>query len=226
MAKTIIDDGFAPYLVDGAEFDGELEIPKIKNRIYRLPQKMIPFDKRRKCEDKSRTYVHFYIHDICFRQVLTSTKRYLDEIKEFEGIITPDCSLYRDMPLVLQMANTYMNRAVGHYFQNKGINVIPNVRWGDERTYDFCFDGLELGGIYAISTHGCMKKKVEKEYFKKGLRVFLDKLNPNKVIVHGAMPKDVFDEFRDKTEFIHYEADTHRVHRNRKKKTEVQNGSR
>lgn len=43
--------------------------------------------------------------------------------------------LYRDMPLCLQITNIYLNHALGVYMQTNGINVIPNVRWGDERTY-------------------------------------------------------------------------------------------
>lgn len=27
------------------------------------------------------------------------------------------------------------NPAIAHYLQKKGVYVIPNVRWGDERTY-------------------------------------------------------------------------------------------
>ena len=28
-----------------------------------------------------------------------------------------------------------MNRAVGHYLQSQGLYVIPNIRWGDERSF-------------------------------------------------------------------------------------------
>lgn len=51
-------------------------------------------------------------------------------------ISTPDCSLYRDMPLWKQIANIGVSRSVGYYLQEQGKYVIPNVRWGDERTYN------------------------------------------------------------------------------------------
>ncbi|MBR3084767.1 MAG: DUF4417 domain-containing protein [Kiritimatiellae bacterium] len=38
----------------------------------------------------------------------------LDDISaRFRGLVSPDCSLYRDTPLCLQIANTYRNRADG-----------------------------------------------------------------------------------------------------------------
>ena len=43
-----------------------------------------------------------------------------------------------------------MNRAVGAYLQEQGLNVIPNIRWQDKRSYDFCFDGVEKHQIPAF----------------------------------------------------------------------------
>lgn len=52
------------------------------------------------------------MHDTTFKQILNSTDKYVEQLKSFEGIITPDFSLYRDMPLTLQITNIYFNRAV------------------------------------------------------------------------------------------------------------------
>ena len=41
--KTKIDDGFNPELVETAFFDGELEIPIVKDTNPPLPTKVIPF---------------------------------------------------------------------------------------------------------------------------------------------------------------------------------------
>ena len=136
--KNIIDDGFRADLVRTAVFAGVFEIPTIKAPTkFIVPKDTIPFSLR----DRTRNYsefVVFYEHDIKFADILTATDDYLDELMNFPGVISPDCSLYRDMPLVLQIANTYMNRAVGHYLQAHGIYVIPNIRWGDERSYTTC----------------------------------------------------------------------------------------
>lgn len=213
MSKTVIDDGFAAYLVEEAEFDGKWEIPFIKNEEIDIPKDIIPFDKIKKIskEDEKNVCIHFYMHDITFRQVITNAKKYLDIFKKYGGVISPDCSLYIDMPLCLQMANTYMNRAIGVYLQNNGVKVIPNVRWGDDRTFEFAFDGLEANGIYAVSTWGCIGTNEDKNRFKEGIREMIKRLNPNKILVHGDMPDCIFSEFKGRVEFINYESWTSRV---------------
>ena len=54
-----------------------------------------------------------------------------------------------------------MNRAVGCYLQSHGVYVIPNVRWGDERSYTtvelpekFAFLGVPKNSIVSIGTYG------------------------------------------------------------------------
>lgn len=206
MAKFKIDDGFASYLVKDAEFVGKYQIPKLpKHEEILIPSDMIPFDKRNHFIGQD-VAVHFYMHDKTFRQVIYATNRYLSSLKQFPYVVSPDCSLYRDMPLCLQITNTYLNRAVAFYLQYNGVYVIPNVRWGDTRSFEFCFDGLPQNDIVCISTHGCIKSQENKYYFRLGLREMLRVLKPQIVLVHGAMPDEVFLEFESLTKFVHYES--------------------
>ena len=206
MSKNIIDDGYSSYLVDGATFVGKYQIPSIpKHDVILIPKDMIPFDKRNVVKERDLA-IDFYMHDVAFRQILTSTSKYLDELSRFAAVISPDCSLYRDMPLCLQITNTYMNRAVGFYLQKHGVYVIPNVRWGDERSFEFCFQGLPTNDIVCISTHGCIKGEENKYYFKLGLEEMLIVLKPQVVLVHGSMPDEVFSDFLSETKFVHYES--------------------
>lgn len=209
--KNIIDDGFRADLVHTASFHGVFEIPGIKRPSeFTIPKDTIPFSQMSRTKDYSE-FVVFYEHDIRFADILLSTDQYLDELRNFPGVISPDCSLYRDMPLVLQIANTYMNRAVGHYLQDQGIYVIPNIRWGDERSYTTCelpekfaFAGIEKHSIVSVGTYGCIQSRENKHYFREGLRAMLDELEPAIVLVYGSMPDDVFREFLHRTRFILY----------------------
>ena len=206
MSKTIIDDGYSSYLVEGATFIGKYQIPSLpKHDEILIPKDMIPFDKRNVVKEKDLA-IDFYMHDVTFRQILTSTSKYLDELSRFAAVISPDCSLYRDMPLCLQITNTYMNRAVGFYLQKHGVYVIPNVRWGDKRSFEFCFQGLPTNDIVCISTHGCIKGEENKYYFKLGLEEMLIVLKPQVVLVHGSVPDEVFSDFLSETKFVHYES--------------------
>lgn len=210
--RNLADDGFNARLVANAVFTGLLEIPAIMkpDRIV-IPVAMIPFSMRM-YTDGYREALMFYEHDIRFRDLLTGVDDYLEELKKFPVIISPDCSLYRDMPLVLQMTNVYLSRQIGHYLQEQGCYVIPNVRWGDERSYTriipdeppFSFLGIPKHSIVSIGTYGCCKSKIDKTHLKEGLRAMLKELEPEVVLVYGAMPSAVFDEFKTMTQFVHY----------------------
>jgi len=168
MRKTIFDDGFQAYLTEGATVVGEPEIPMLmKLDNVQVPKDIISFGKINTCKDR-RKYVHFYMHDKEFSRVLTCTKKYLEILKLFDGVITPDCTMMIGQSRCLQQANTYMNRAVGFYLQKNGIPVIPNIRWSDETSFDYCFLGVHKGGIVSVSTHGCISSVEQKKMFKVG----------------------------------------------------------
>lgn len=118
-------------------------------------------------------------------------------LHRFAGVISPDFSIYREMPLSLQIWNTYRSRAIGYWLESHGIPVIPNIRWADERSFDFCFDGVPTGGVIAIGTHGCIKKKEDKAFFEAGLWETVNRLSPNTLIVYGAAPNALFGKYRE-----------------------------
>lgn len=82
------------------------------------------------------------------------------------------------MPLAMQIWNTYRNRVLAYWLQYNGVPIVPNVRWGDERTYAFAFEGLARGGTVAVSTNGCIRSKIDQYYFHKGLVAMIASLKP------------------------------------------------
>jgi len=204
MRKTILDDGFHSYLVEGASFVGAAGIPALMNlKNTQIPKGLIPFEKAKQTSDK-RQYVHFYMHDKFFADVLTSTTKYVDLLKEFDGVISPDCTMLIGQSTCLQQTNTYFNRAVGYYLQKQGIPVIPNIRWSDESSFEYCFLGVPKNSIVSVSTHGCIRSNKQKEIFKQGLTEMIKRLEPTDVLVHGYMPDVVFKDLEDKTNFHRY----------------------
>lgn len=212
MRKTKYDDGFHSYLVEGATVVGEPGIPMLMDlKNAQIPKDIIPFEKAKYAENK-RQYVHFYMHDKYFADVLTSTTKYLALLKQFDGVITPDCSLAIGQSACLQQTNTYFSRAVGFYLQKNGIPVIPNIRWSDESSFGYCFLGVPKRSIVSVSTHGCIRSKEQKEMFKKGISAMLDELQPKDVLVHGYMPDSVFGEFLKDANFRRYKSWFERTH--------------
>ena len=211
--RTIFDDGFQSYLTDGATLVGEPGIPMLMNLgDLQVPKSMIPFSKAKTCKNK-RQYVHFYQHDKEFSRVLTATTKYVDDLRLYDGIITPDCSMLIGQSNCLQQANTYMNRAVGFFFQRQGLSVIPNIRWSDESSFDYCFLGVHPNSIVSVSTHGCIESKQQKNMFRIGMEAMMEALHPRIVLVHGYMPDVIFGQFYGQVEFHRYASEFESTHR-------------
>jgi len=161
----------------------------------------IPFSESYNGKSKGK-WIHFYIDDKKFECLWNNPKKYLPMFKECAGVIGPDFSIYTDSPIETQIYNVYRNRVLSYWLQQNNIQVIPNIRWGKSTTYDFCFNGIPIGGTVAISTNGCIRDKVNRFDFRCGLAKMLEVVKPETVIVYGSMPNDIFEEHLEKADFI------------------------
>ena len=209
--KNLFYDGFNSKLIETAFFDKLLEIPILKepSEII-LPAIAIPFSKRKALTNPAKEMIVFYEHDHVFRDFVSTPQKYTEDLKNVRIISTPDCSLYRDMPLWAQIANIGVSRSVGYYLQQQGKYVIPNVRWGDSRTYTNqlfgiapAFSGIPVNSIVTVGTYGCTRKAEDKYYFESGLDAMLSELSPQVVIVYGSYNVKIFGQYEHYTHFHH-----------------------
>lgn len=222
--NNLFYDGFNSKLIETAFFDGILEIPVLDApREIILPTVAIPFSKRSTITDPSKEMLVFYEQDPEFREFVSVPQNYTNELKDIRIISTPDCSLYRDMPLWEQIANIGVSRSVGYYLQQQGKYVIPNVRWGDERTFTKnlfsdapAFSGIPKKSIVSIGTYGCSKSKEDKYFLEAGLEAMLTELMPQVVIVYGSYNYKIFSKYESYTHFHHLPEWTSYVHSRKK----------
>lgn len=213
--KSKIDDGFYPELVEGACFEGYMGIPKLMDLDnVEVPAALVPFS-RAKSElrkGNTRAYVHFYEHDDVFSEIITNIDSHIELLRNFDGVITPDCSMLDRQSNCLQATNTYFNRAVGFRLQKAGIPVICNVRWSDRSSFDYCFLGAPTHGIVAVGTYGTIRGRKKQLEFRVGLMSMLEKLCPTDVVVYGSMPGITFGGLDDYTRFHHFDNWTKAAH--------------
>lgn len=206
-----------PEFVAGADFDGILGIPIIKRPSeFVIPSSIIPFSKRNRDADPDLA-VGFYEMDTEFADVLINPDRFINEFRR-RPLISPDCSLCRDAPLAVQIANTYKSRAIGHYYQSHGVYVVPQIRWGNSLTYTteelperLAFLGVEKHSIVAIGTYGCIRTADDKREFRAGLDAMMETLEPRIVLVYGPMPESVFGPYAHDAAFKQYDDWTSRI---------------
>ena len=212
MKKMKMDDDFQSYLVEGAIFEGDADIPSLmefKNII--IPKELAPYTARKRINNKN-IFLHCFIHDFQFSSLITDTKKHVSEISSYDGMICPDPTITIGGSKTINQAQVYFSRAVGFYLQKHGVFAIPCVRWGDPSTYDYCFLGVPKNYIVAISTHGCIMPCKEnnnelRNAFISGLPIMLEILKPKYVIVYGRMPDEIFGKYKELTTFINFSSD-------------------
>jgi hypothetical protein len=200
--------------INNLELTPKNNVPVLR-ATHSVPDKLIPFNFALSPKADNDGYVHFFIDDYQFDRVWRNPERYLPILSRYKGIVSPDFSLFIDMPIAMQIWNVYRNRVLAAYYTQAGIDVIPCVGWSGERSYDFCFEGLPKYSTLAISTNGCLSSKEGVYYFTKGFNRMLETLKPTAVISYGRPLKELYDNC--KTRIITFDSYSQSLKRKLKK---------
>lgn len=185
-------------LYDKTEISGKYDIPKIYSVEY-MPDDLLGFNYVTNTTDKS-IGIHFFLDDYQIERVWNRPEFYINKLKDFDGVLTPDFSLYSDMPKSMMIWNTYRSRLIGQLMQKAGIIVIPTVSWADETTFDFCFDGLPQESTLAISTIGVKQNQSKYKVWQSGVDEMIKRCRPKKLMIYGGkvdyqFPKNIITKY-------------------------------
>ncbi len=186
---------YKPFMVAGAKFSGEFDIPQCPCTANSVPSSLVHYSD---IDDNSRYegFVHFYTYEYKFADVWENLYKALKKIQRCGGVITPDFSTYQDMPAALKIYNTYRMRAFAYWLGTYGVQVINNVRWGTPETFKYCFDGIPQNSIVCASTVGSsVGNKSDDERFLEGLEVMVETLKPRHILMYGNEGRNFFDAY-------------------------------
>ena len=168
-----------------SESEGVFNIPSLTGiKDIHAPVNFIGFDKAIAIR-KQDLGVHFYLDDYRFERFWKNPYRYIPILKHFSCALTPDFSLYVDMPKAMQIWNIYRSRLLGQMMQRAGITVIPSVSWSNHESFAFCFDGLPRKSVVSVSNVGVLRNKEAFQLFKDGLTEMIAILDPTAIIFYG-----------------------------------------
>lgn len=130
--------------------------------------------------------VHFFISDYQFERVFNNPEKYIEKLRKYKCVLTPDFSPYGDMPHVTQIFNHYKKHWCGAYFQQHGIQVVPTIRCStDERSFEWYLDGEPEGGVVAYSSMWIKEDTNSYDIAKTEWQGMIEKLKPTKVFLYG-----------------------------------------
>lgn len=169
---------------DESRTEGFYQMPIIKACTY-IPESLIGFNYAKTSDDKN-TGIHFFIDDYQFERIWNRPAENIERLRPYQCVLTPDFSLYMDMPMAMKIWNVYRSRLIGQMCQDAGLNVIPTLSWAEPATYDFCFDGIEPGGTVAVSTVGVMLSQESRDIWCDGMEKAMEKTKPSCVVCYGT----------------------------------------
>lgn len=175
--------GFNLHLVDAADCVGGVW-PAIAPS-HAVPKGMTTFLPSQ-ADKHPDDFVHFFIDDYRFERLWNQPERYIGVLKKYAGAIMPNYSTYHIMPLPMQWWNMYRNRALAYYWQENGIEVIPLLQCGDPRTYDYAFEGLPIGGTYAVMDNGLLRDVENRAFFFEFIDIAVDAVKPDLLVAYGT----------------------------------------
>lgn len=172
-----------PY-VDLSRCAGRYQMPIIAPETH-VPDSLIGFNYAMTSNDKSAG-IHFYVDDYQFERVWAEPEKYIRIMQDFDCVLTPDFSLYMDMPFSMKIWNVFRSRLIGQMCQDAGLNVIPTVSWAERETFDFCFDGLPENAVLSISTVGVKNSPEAMAIWREGVAELIRRKHPQTLLVYGG----------------------------------------
>ena len=179
------NDAYNLDLIDfGNSTNDFWQMPIIQNDNF-IPDDIIGFNYAKTSKDKN-VGIHFYLDDYQFERIWNKPEDYIDILKQYECIFSPDFSLYLDMPTPMKIWNIYRSRQIGRFYQSQGIKVIPTISWAEKETFEFAFKGIPKGSIVSISTIGVKRNKEALKIWKDGVSAMIEEIEPSTILVYGG----------------------------------------
>jgi hypothetical protein len=170
---------------------------------HTVPDRLIGFNQAKTCRHTDRG-IHFFIDDYQFERLWNRPEDYTRLLARFQCVLTPDFSLYTDMPAPMLRWNCYRSRLLGAWWQTQGLQVIPTLQWSSRSSHEYCFDGLPRHATVAVSTLGVLDSEEATRLWKRGFTEALRTLEPSLVLFYGKpVPGYV-----PPVECIHYDNET------------------
>lgn len=166
--------------------EGYYDIPIIEP-VFELPEikEWIGFNYVMSDESPEGKAVHFFIDDYQFERIWNNPEKYVEKLRQYVCVASPDFSPYGDMPNALQIYNHYRKHWVAAYLQQHGVTVVPTIRAStNPKSFDWYLDGEPKNSIVVISSMWTGKEDIQ-PIFEREYNTMYENLNPCKIFVYG-----------------------------------------
>ncbi len=201
MEKIPEEDIYGYYVMNNFESSEVFNIPMIGNFNEAYPDYIALFNHPKDFYKTEKTCVGFYIKDKYFDDIdgiyqaiiykdVKLLKYYKFLLKDVKFIIAPDYSIYgnfKDCTLIHQLEK----QAVVFGWMKLELNAIiyPNITYGLNHTYKWCFKNIYKGSNVALSLKGCIRNGESKNLID-AIKFMVDEVEPKSIILYSTSYDD------------------------------------
>ena len=169
--------------------EGLYGIPRIAPQ--RLPDiaRWKPIGQLRGRDLRKTDGIQTFVYDYKLTGLWNRPGRYVDLLKRAGCVLSPDYSLYADVPRAVNLFQHYKKHWLGAWWQAQGIVVIPTICWAGTDSYVWCFDGEPRASVVAVSSVGTQRYALDKQGFLRGYDAMLERLKPETILLFGNIPE-------------------------------------
>lgn len=164
---------------------GKFGIPLLKKQVVNLDNVGLIACTNTRADDQEYFDfgVHFFVDDYDFGSPYEDPEKTFPLYSQYRFCLTPDYSVYAEMPTWRQIESVAHSRWCGAWWQAKGMTVIPTISWDRYPSFDYCFDGIEQESIVAVATYACRQEHMG---FMRGYDTMLERIHPQAIICYGT----------------------------------------
>ncbi len=158
------------------------------------PARLVSYADRKACEKaEPGSAAHFFLDDYRFEVAWSKPERAISRVSRVGAALTPDFSLWTEMPLCMQQWQVYRSRWCGAWMAHHGITVIPTASWSGPESYAWAFAGISAGSVVAVSAVGTRRDRVASRLFAAGFDAMCSAIRPRLVLAYGPLPDGLPD---------------------------------
>jgi len=163
--------------------------------------------------DFTKSILHFFTQDVRFEPFWTKADQWVSKFLNIKlmAMVGPDYSVYRNMPIAVQVHQIYRIRWLMRYVQESGIPIIPNIPWSFSDTFqgEGSFEALTdlyLAGLpeycptimfqYQTGSDQYQASSALVEESHEYLKEVIRRLNPDTIICYTGKPgKEIMENY-------------------------------
>lgn len=167
-------------------FTSTYQMPRVKPYNGEIPCYLVPHYRLKVAMTTSGVCPCFYTADRNFERAWGRPRAFAKTLMKFIYVLSPDFSVYLDMPRPLQVVNIFRNKSIAAWWQECGLNVIPSVSWTTAGHIEEDLDGWPKHSIIAINSTGLGIDRRAKHNWLEGYNATVSLLQPTAILRYGA----------------------------------------